>query len=792
MANHFCFACGREIKLAVGSPVSLICGVCEARHGGRTAPTYTLRPVGGNAIGPLSREQVTDELKRGAVGPEDHISESGDDFTRLDHHPHFLAYFIPESPQAEELAEAVAEYSRRQSGMQREKAMAPVRTIVRWATAIGVPILVFGVVKFAVPDSVKDAAISGISTVWDQAALQLRKATDEEAAMADLRANMEVPGDELVAALQAKWPAVEEGSVALTQRGWENLLAGTRAGVSAAGSDFEQAVARSPDDVPALSGLAVAYTILGRGEGELSLNALVALDRARVLGTDPVALERAQAGMSVASGAKVQAMESAQECLKMAEGDGLCLYYLGASQLALGAYDKAAETLLEARGALGPRPGVELALARARLRLGDYAQAVPALEAHAAANPNDSDTLAMMAEIWRELGQGSKALDYATRASSLDSGQLRARALQGTLQLYIQGNARGAFTTLKLLIDTEGFRRLEDWRQIAVYASHAARLAGDNAAALELAKLALDGAPASGPARMAQSMALQASGDAAAAEEALQLADTSDLSALESARFHFNAGEFFRGQDRQAAASGAYGDAVTEAPQWAVGSLGLAMSHISAENAIQAADALGRLYDKDIRRSVRQDPVHSIWVQPIDIGEISRAAQPLFRNDARLSIQLPQVMGILHAVGCLSYGDGGRCGLALGQLAAAVEADDADVISHAFAGRIKLLQGNYAGALAHFDRVLARDDKKALLLAMQGRCLYAVGRKADGDKAFRKAYNVSENDPGVYYHHGEALLAAGDRAGAQERFELTLKLDPSDVTTRGRLLALGG
>lgn len=555
--------------------------------------------------------------------------------------------------------------------------------------------------------------------------------------------------------------------------------------------DFERAVARSPDEVPALTGLAVAYTLLGRGDSALNQRALLAMDRARVLGGDPLALERAQAAMSVASGAAVQAMEGAQECLKLAAGDGLCLYYLGASELALGAYDRAVDSLGRARGALGPRPGVEVSLARARLGLGDYAQAVPVLEAHAAANPEDPDTLAMMAAIWRELGQGRKALDYAVRAAALDSDLLRARALAGTLQLYVQGSPRVAFTTLSALTEEEGFRRLEGWRQVAVDASHAARLSGDTAAALALAELALEGAPASAPGRMAQAMARWASGDAGGAEEALQMADTSDLPAIEVARFHFGAGELFRAQDRQAAASGAYGDAVGAAPEWAVGSLGLAMSRIAAGNAVQAADALGRLYDKDIRRSVRRDPVYQIWVQPIDIGAISRAAQPLFRDDARLSIQLPQVMGVLHAVGCLSYGDGARCGLALGQLAEAIEASDADVVAHAFAGRIKLLQGNYAGALAHFERVLAKDDKKALLLAMQGRCLYALGRAADGDKAFKKAYNVSDREPGVYYQHGEALLAAGDRAGARERFEALLELDPSDVTTRGRLLALG-
>jgi len=789
-ATHFCFSCGREIRLSSTAAPSLICEICEARHGGRSDPAYVLRPRDGQPIGPLTREQVIVELKRGGVGAEDLISESGDRFDRLDHHPHFLSYFIPESEEAQELSAAQEEHSHKQASIQRDKLTAPIKRLARIAVMIGVPVGVFLAIKFLVPAEMKDALADRARAAYDDAASRVDKAIDEEAAVEQLRANTELPGQEMIAGLQAKWPEVTEGSSVLAERGWGGLLAGTRAAVTSAETDFEQAIARNADDPLALSGLAVAYTITSRGQGEKSQHSLTALERARLLGTDEGLVLRGQSGMAASSGAYVQGLESADACLKATPDDGYCLFYKGVAQLGMGGASKAEVSLSAAEAALPEAPAVPVQLALARLELGNFAAAIGPLETFAAANPNDADTLAMMAGIWLDMGDGAKALAYAAQAAALDAAQLEARAMQGTLLLHLKGDAGGALGVLKPLIPMERLRRIDNWRQIVVHASHAARMSGDTKTALEYAELALGGQNGNGPARLAQARARIDSGDKARAEEAFKAAELSDLSKLERARFLYAEGRYYLEQDRMSAAKDAFDDAVSEFADWGPATLALAMAHVSVDNPMQAADTLGRLYDKDLGRAARKGIVHDVWVDTIDPGTIARVMRPKFEADARLSVKLSQSVGILHAVRCLD--GGGNCDAAINQLGAAIQSDDADIYSRAFLGRILMNRGDYRGALNHFERALARDDTKAILLALQGRCLYALGKTDEAAGVFKKAYNITENSPGVYFHHGEALKQVGDVEGAKEAYQRALRIDPDDVTSRGRLLALGG
>jgi tetratricopeptide (TPR) repeat protein len=323
-----------------------------------------------------------------------------------------------------------------------------------------------------------------------------------------------------------------------------------------------------------------------------------------------------------------------------------------------------------------------------------------------------------------------------------------------------------------------------------VHASHAARRSGRPEEALRLAELALQNQVANAPARAAQAMAYMALGDNDGVEEALRIAETGDLDWLERARFSYTAGWFFRSLKRGTAARDAFAEAVTEAPEWAPATAAMAMTYLEADNPVQAADTLNKLLDEDLHRISRRDPVPDIPVNEINLGEIAAAMRAAFQGDERLNARLPRVEGILHAMRCLE-GQRERCGTAQARLQAALNNDEADHVAHAFLGRIALISGDWGAAVNHFDRVLARQDDIAIILAMKGRALYALGRTAEAESAFKKAYNAASEMPGIYFHHAEALLAAGDRDGARQRYRTVVRLDPRDVTSRGRLLALG-
>lgn len=77
-------------------------------------------------------------------------------------------------------------------------------------------------------------------------------------------------------------------------------------------------------------------------------------------------------------------------------------------------------------------------------------------------------------------------------------------------------------------------------------------------------------------------------------------------------------------------------------------------------------------------------------------------------------------------------------------------------------------QGKWDEAVPVLERAAAIDSSNPWAQRNLGACLLQVGRQAQGERALRKAVEISPGDQQVLYGLAEALLAAGDEEGADK------------------------
>ncbi len=117
MARTYCFNCGREVRAADTGQLP-ICEVCRVQQAGGLA-RYLVRPAGGRSQGPLTREQVVEQLRKELLAGEDRLAEEGGEWKQLDQHADFVGYFIPGDPLYDALHEERDEQVRRTSSWRR-------------------------------------------------------------------------------------------------------------------------------------------------------------------------------------------------------------------------------------------------------------------------------------------------------------------------------------------------------------------------------------------------------------------------------------------------------------------------------------------------------------------------------------------------------------------------------------------------------------------------------------------------------------------------------------------------
>ncbi len=786
MVRTYCFSCGMEMEPVEGQPVP-VCSACRAEHGAGQVQ-YLIRRGGGRPEGPLTEEQIREQLRKGLLDREDRIAVQGREWMRLDHHPDFSGLFVAEDPQAKEMLEEREHARSAVSSRKRRETLASIGKVAAALIVLAVPVgLYFSDVQLIDPGTITALQEGGEEALSD-ATQTVRKAMDEDVAREELEAELGLPGQALVDELALQWPDARGGVVDRLSLARLGLLQGTEAGREAARRELEYAVAAAPENVEALAMLAVVYSELRADDPSFNDKSIDLYNRAARIDEGSSAVAEAQAGMAHMSGAWSEAERRALACLAVDPEAGLCLWYLGSAQSRTGRFEEAKGTLSRAKDVLGDAPVVDLALGQAALETHQYGAASVPLAAFAERYPDDPGIHALLARYHRETGDFDAALDSALRAVQLDGGRVDMRLLASRLQLQHAGNARLAWALIEPVVALERYDVREAHLQVLLAGAQAAHALGNDEVSRGLALKLTELQPGWAPAELSLAKAHLALGDAAAAEEALKMVDITSLQGRDLARYHLEAARYYQAVDRGRLAHFELESAVSADPTWPMGALALAHSFIELDNPGKALDQIESTWAMDDSVDRYRDPLELVISAPLDLAGLGQDLQQAVPPGDRQFARVEAALAVVEAQTCLSTGGG--CDRARLRFAEAIRRDESQTLAHAYMGRLLVRQGDYKGGLAHIERALANEQVQPLLLSMAGIAQAELGQAAVSGQSFKLAHKHGIGVSGVHRHHARALVVLGQEAEAIELLQEAVELDPLDVEVRRMLLDL--
>jgi len=122
----------------------------------------------------------------------------------------------------------------------------------------------------------------------------------------------------------------------------------------------------------------------------------------------------------------------------------------------------------------------------------------------------------------------------------------------------------------------------------------------------------------------------------------------------------------------------------------------------------------------------------------------------------------------------------------------ALAIDPANAGAHMAAGNILHVRGDYAGALAAFDKVIELDPNFAIAYAQKSRELLYLGRPAEAAAAAEQAIRRSPNDPQIgffYWVHGRASFFEGKYEEAADWLEKSVQFHSHHWYNRAYLIS---
>jgi tetratricopeptide (TPR) repeat protein len=775
MTELFCFSCGREIPGPLDYGQAAICDRCRARHDPDADSQLFVRRVGNPEEGPLSRQAVDDQLGRGLLGPEDRIREEDGPWQRIDQHSWFVGCFVAGDPRNEELQNTLRAHEEEQDKLRRH---GTVQKGIRFFIGAGVVFAVAAVLLTSpvwIQDTqVKEMAWKG-GEVVDQAVLSTRKALDDQVAVADLIKTQGLPGDALIVALEKKHSGGTVVVAEAVDAGLSGLLDGSRVGVDAAVLDLEMAVLQEPKNVSALAALAWAYAV-STAEDQQAQSATM-LDRAVVLDESAPGVNRAKAGLALASNSPRQAHVHAVACLTSAPGDGVCLWLKGRALSQLGQPEAAQEALEKARVALGDVPAVRLGIGLAATEGLRLDQALPELKAYLKDHPNHSGAQHALARVYQLGGQPNQALKSARSALKSEPQDVALRERVAALELEL-GQASAALRTLKPLI--EGESPSEDALLIAGWAALDRRKISR---AGELAERLLVLSPGSARAHLLAATIGRRNGESQALG-ALTGAKPDLMVAEHAARYHLAAAEFYRADGELRSAEDSIRLALERRPSWVAAQVALAEILLESGNvagATQVLDALWKVHPDPERPYVVGLPMPSSRHSSLESGLKQVPVGSLQHAPAQRGIATLQASHcVVFAISCVQ---------AQASLQNLLDRDDTQPGPGAWLAQVLLRMGSPGAALTRLDQSISQQGGLSTLLLLRGQAKAASGGspKDDLEQCLRRA----TGQLGLGGQIAQALLAVGDVDAAVAHASLALQQDSDDLHARQTLLAVG-
>ncbi len=788
MARTFCFSCGADMEEIPGQQIP-VCGACWDEHGGGgpLSTSYRIKR-GGRSEGPLTPDQVIEQIKKGLLRGEDRIT-SGREWTRVDQDPDFSGYFIPGDPRFEEvLADRKRTKGARASRERRETARTLMKVGVVLAV-VAIPVALYTSGIELVSDEAVEAVQSEGGEVVDDWILKIRKAFDPDVAEEEFQRNIGLPGKEVIAEIKAEWPDASGGVEERIALGRLGLLQGTRAGWAQAQREFEYAVAADDQSVEALAGLAVVYAQLRDEDSRYNTRSLALYERANKIDASHPAVMQAQAGMSIMTEAWTDAESRSRLCLEAVPDDGVCLWYLGKALTELHRYDAAEKALSKSKETMGDAPVVDLSLGWSALETFQYHKARAPLEAFASRYPEDPDIHALLGRYHREIGAYDEAIGAGRTSIRLDSeGAYSARLLVGELLLHHKHDAKGAYDVLKPATEAGVAGSRTDRVRVLLPASIAARESGHNEDALTWARELAELEAGWPPGQLALALAYQASGDESSAEDALKLADITSIEGRDLARYHVEAARFYTSMGRTRPAHYELEAARNADPEWPIACFELARSFLVLENPNSAVDAVQSTWTMDLELDNSCDPVELIPIEPFDLLAFERTLTRAISPGDALSTQLPLARGSLLTQACVT--EGRSCDKALTLVGDGLRNDSSNTAAQSYMAWLGMHRGRPSEAMENLDRALANDSVQPVLLSLRGLAHAQLGNETDSERDFKNAHKHGVGLDGIHRRNATALVALGKRDEAVAMAMEAVQADERDVVSRALLLAL--
>ena len=783
MNRTWCFSCGDPVK-GDGSRLAPLCERCRV-SGRRVDPTslrWVVRTTDGGARGPLSRDALVDQLVRKALAPEDQVARVGGRWARLCEHQDFRRYFLPGTDEASKLgAEQKADRKVKDRYVQRRRLKIGGGAV---AAVGGIALAVVSSQRglLVVPESWVDQASELFSGATDELGGRIETAVDADKALADARAERSIPGDDLVARLQAQWPTADQPAVLHITLGKAALWRGTQADAEAAREHFGRAIAAAPRDPEATSGYARAVARLAYAEPALVDDMTIAAERTAALAPESPAALLARSEVALAGGSPDLALDLVTRCGDPPDVAGM----VGAAvdldcavATASLSHNAAAIGILDARF-----PNVYpilLAKASAAVASGDVDRAAAVVRPLTAQYPAESAPWRLVMAASLPHGDWGTAIEAGERIRSLDAERLPERRQLAELLLKVRGDPRGALAEYEVLLAHPLTERLPRRAALLTDAASAAVGAGDPARGLELADAALEldsGAPA---AVITRSRALMALGKEKAAQATLKDVDLNRVQGNSGARYHVAAAQIFldNGLARQAVTE--LRGAIDADPNWAPVHLVSAQSRLLVGNLGGAIEDIEKVAFLDKFQDRRRSPLQEVWYPAIDWRPLRKALESEIAQDARFAARGPAAVAVVAWYA--QHADSGRL------LDRALDAGAEVPGAYAARAQDLLARGDYRGAYRHAEQVLSGHDL-TLLYALKGRSLAAMGRMAEGNAEFRKATDEPHGMAVVQRLIAETRTAEGRTDDARAAWSEVLKLVPDDLPARAALLDL--
>ena len=593
--------------------------------------------------------------------------------------------------------------------------------------------------------------------------------------MAALAEAQGLPGEELVAGLVEQHAEAELVVADAVEAGLFGLLDGSRVGVDAAVSALETAVAKEPKNVSALAALSWAYAV--SSDAEQRAKSAVILDRAVALDAGAPGVNRARAGLALASTSPRQAQTHAEACLSSAPEDGVCLWLQGRALSQLDQPEEAQESLAKARLALGDVPAVRLGMGLAAMEGMRLDEALPELKAYLKEHPDHSGAQHALARVYQLGGQAKKALKPARAALMAEPQDAQLRERVAALELEL-GQGSAALKTLGPLL--EGESPSEDALLIGAWAALEARKLSE---AQSLAERLLLLTPSSARAHLVSATISKRRGKSEALGE-LAGAKPDLMGPEYAARFHLAAAELYRADGELRSAEDSVRLALERRPTWVAAQVALAEILLESGNVAGATGVLAELW------KLHPDPQRPFVVGlPQPSSTHSALESGLKKVQAGEPQHGPAESGVatLQATQCVAYGR--SCFLAQSSLEALLARDNSLASPGVWLAQVLLHVGEPAAALKRLNQGIAQQGPLGNLLLLRGEAKAASGGapKADLEQCLQR----STGELGVRGQIAQALLAAGDVEAAVAQARRALQQDGDDLHARQTLLAVG-